>query len=125
MPRQREDLSGRRYGRWAVIDNPLPPGRGCTSWNCVCDCGTRRRVERYSLVHGLSRSCGCAKATRAPYPPCLYHHPEHGYAVIVGGAVIGTSPTYDGACVLAGLDATQWRPFAAPRLVRRRIAPKP
>jgi hypothetical protein len=28
---------------------------------CTCSCGTQRLVDRYSLLHGASQSCGCLR----------------------------------------------------------------
>ena len=30
-------------------------------WDCRCDCGNIKTVRSYSLIHGLTRSCGCMK----------------------------------------------------------------
>lgn len=56
------DLTGRRFGRWIVLNRTT----NCsdrdhhTRWNCKCDCGTHRMVIGTSLSNGQSRSCGCA-----------------------------------------------------------------
>lgn len=52
------DLSGKRFGRWLVIDRHYYDGRD-TKWNCICDCGTQRPVRSLKLTRGLSLSCGC------------------------------------------------------------------
>lgn len=54
---KREDLTGKRYGRWSV----LGPGDDYEHWRCRCDCGTERDVGHASLRKGFSRSCGCLK----------------------------------------------------------------
>lgn len=46
-------VSGGKYGRWTVLD---VVGRYVP---CRCDCGTERKVFRYSLINGVSSSCGC------------------------------------------------------------------
>ena len=48
------DISGKKYERWTVIDYA-----GNKYWNCICDCGTCRKVEGHHLRSGMSRSCGC------------------------------------------------------------------
>lgn len=37
------------------------PGSRVLYWKCKCDCGSIKRVRHYSLLYGLSRSCGCLK----------------------------------------------------------------
>jgi hypothetical protein len=46
-------LEGRRIGRWSVFE---PSGKRN---RCVCDCGTERMVNKYSLICGQTKSCGC------------------------------------------------------------------
>ena len=55
-----KDLTGRRFGRWTVIeyrgaDYPDLQSR----WLVACDCGVRRVVQARTLLGGNSRSCGC------------------------------------------------------------------
>lgn len=54
------DLTGKRYGRWVVISTTSEKGRQYAK--CVCDCGTIRTVEKFTLSSGKSKSCGCLKA---------------------------------------------------------------
>ena len=49
------DLSGMRFGKWLVLQESNLICR------CRCDCGIERDVYRYSLLHGVSTSCGCAR----------------------------------------------------------------
>lgn len=53
----RNDLTGKRFGRWTVIKK----AERTTSqlWLCQCDCGTIKKVQHTSLVNGASTSCGC------------------------------------------------------------------
>lgn len=58
----REDLSGRRYGRWTVIEEGTPRYHGkyrIIYWMCRCDCGVIREVCGNTLKNGDSTSCGC------------------------------------------------------------------
>ena len=52
---------GAFYGHWRV----LRPSKKVDYFECLCSCGTRREVNRYSLTSGKSRSCGCAKIAQA------------------------------------------------------------
>jgi hypothetical protein len=55
------DLTGRRFTRWLVksLDKTSTKPK---FWYCVCDCGSKKRVNGYSLTSGASRSCGCLAA---------------------------------------------------------------
>ncbi len=61
--RQREDLTGRRFGRFTVIspveDQRFPCGAIKRRWLCVCDCGTQKMVFGHFLKIGNTKSCGC------------------------------------------------------------------
>ena len=48
------DLTGQRFERWLVIRRA--EGR---YWQCKCDCGTVRNVQRNALKRRTSKSCGC------------------------------------------------------------------
>lgn len=44
---------GAVFGRWTVA------GRSGRRVQCVCECGSTREVDRYTLIGGRSSSCGC------------------------------------------------------------------
>lgn len=46
----------KRFGMWIVIDHGHD-----SRWLCRCDCGTQRRVSKYNLLNGTSKSCGCVR----------------------------------------------------------------
>ena len=52
------DLTGKRYGRWTVIERAGYKGKDI-SWKCKCDCGTISEVQGNSLRSGGTMSCGC------------------------------------------------------------------
>lgn len=60
-----EDLTGRKFGRWAVLgrgkDKLSANGIVYRYWICKCSCDkhTIREVREYSLLNGQSKSCGC------------------------------------------------------------------
>jgi len=56
------DLTGRRFGRWLVLDRAENSPRGDTFWRCRCDCGTVRAIWSRHLRRGGSQSCGCLRA---------------------------------------------------------------
>lgn len=54
------DLTAEVFGRWKVVSYA-----GGRKWNCLCECGQRRRARRDHLTVGASRSCGCLHAELA------------------------------------------------------------
>ncbi len=57
--------SGRRFGRWTVLDRCITTQQGERKYLCRCDCGTERYVLERSLRYGGSQSCGCLRKERA------------------------------------------------------------
>lgn len=60
------DLTGKRFGRLKVTEfafrRKRPSGDGYVPfWRTVCDCGSERIVNAYSLTRGDTRSCGCLR----------------------------------------------------------------
>ena len=53
------DLTGKRLGRWTVLRRGENSSDGKVRWECRCECGESRLVERSSLRSGDSQSCGC------------------------------------------------------------------
>ena len=51
------DLTGKTYGRWAVITKVI----GTKKWLCKCTCGTQKEVLQCNLTTGKTTSCGCLK----------------------------------------------------------------
>jgi hypothetical protein len=54
-----EDLVGRQFTHWTVIDRVPQKARGTLRYVCRCECGTVKTVHRKQLLSGLSKSCGC------------------------------------------------------------------
>ena len=66
MPPIAKNLVGRKFGRLTVVSKAKPTiyltkkrKSFLIHWNCICDCGTRRRVSGQNLLKGQSQSCGC------------------------------------------------------------------
>jgi hypothetical protein len=55
MSRRVGDLTGQKFGRWAVLSLITFGSR----WLCECECGSVRTVDQSHLISGRSRSCGC------------------------------------------------------------------
>lgn len=61
---QKAELGGQRFGLWLVEGYAGSDGRNAT-WDCVCDCGTRRVMRAAHLTCGVSESCGCLARLKA------------------------------------------------------------
>ena len=61
MARIAEDLTGRVFGYWTVIEKSDRAGCGDVLWRCECKCKTRNEVRSHALRNGYSKSCGCMK----------------------------------------------------------------
>lgn len=60
--RRATPLTGQRFGRLTVIDDP-DCGKGNRYCACKCECGVEKRVLAKSLTSGSTVSCGCYKST--------------------------------------------------------------
>lgn len=56
-----EDITGKKFNRWTVLDHGGKDKYGKTVWECVCDCGTKRLITGTSLKRGDTKSCGCLR----------------------------------------------------------------
>jgi hypothetical protein len=55
----KEDLSGKVFGNWTVLElDPNPTCIRTYKWVCKCACGKIKSVLRSSLIDGMSTSCG-------------------------------------------------------------------
>lgn len=63
-----KDKSGMRFGMLVVEKfshyRLSAKGGRRLIWDCVCDCGTRKKIENSSLLAGHSKSCGCLHKQR-------------------------------------------------------------
>lgn len=50
----KNERTGEVHGKWTVLDYSKNE-----MWNCICECGTKRRVSASSLSSKRSTSCGC------------------------------------------------------------------
>lgn len=53
------DLSGQRFGRLTVKRQAGKNKWGMVIWDCVCDCGAKKTIQRSHLKSGSTLSCGC------------------------------------------------------------------
>lgn len=52
------DLTGMNFERWTVSGESHQKG-SMVYWDCICTCGTKRKVYGADLKRGMSKSCGC------------------------------------------------------------------
>lgn len=57
MPRL-QDITGKKFGRWTVIQQAGKTDRRMSLWLCRCTCGIERVVRQGALASGSSVSCG-------------------------------------------------------------------
>jgi hypothetical protein len=51
---------GKSFNNWTVLS------RGKIMAECLCVCGTRKKVQLSTVISGASKSCGCLNTGRAP-----------------------------------------------------------
>lgn len=58
-------LEGLKFGKLTVLervdDNKDVEGYTNLRWLCECECGVKKVIRGYDLIHGISGSCGCGK----------------------------------------------------------------
>lgn len=58
MPKRAVDLTGRKFGKWEVVERLGSDSRGSALWLCVCTgCGNRHSVRAGRLRSGSSKQC--------------------------------------------------------------------
>ena len=57
------DLTGQRFGKWAVVCLTDKRTNCATRFLCRCDCGTEKKVCSHHLRSGESTNCGCSRKT--------------------------------------------------------------
>ena len=57
------DLIGEKFGKWTVISQAGCDTQGRAKLLCICDCGTQKTVDSYSLRSGGTKSCGLCYET--------------------------------------------------------------
>ena len=54
-----KDMIGKTFGSWAVLERKENDKKNNARFLCKCKCGKEKIVYKQSLVHGISKSCGC------------------------------------------------------------------
>lgn len=61
------NLDGKTFNYWTVLSFSHLDERKRKVWDCICKCGTERKVIGSNLVNNMSKSCGCLqKETKGP-----------------------------------------------------------
>lgn len=56
---QKQDLTGKRFGKLTVLCKTDTRRRGASLWRCQCDCGNICEKPTSELNAGFATSCGC------------------------------------------------------------------
>lgn len=62
------EMTGNRYGKHTVIGEPDEKHYVL----CRCDCGTVKKIYKWSLLRGMSKSCGCNRVKHGRADTSLY-----------------------------------------------------
>jgi hypothetical protein len=54
-------MTGKRFGKWMVLEKAGSNKHGSMLYLCRCDCGAERRVVGSNLRNGKSKGCGCGR----------------------------------------------------------------
>lgn len=55
------DFAGQRFNKLLVISKSSTAYK----WVCMCDCGNKKEINIYSLLKGVTKSCGCLSIEKA------------------------------------------------------------
>lgn len=56
------DLTGKKFGRWTVLERAGNDAQKAATWRCRCECGSEKVVRGYALRYGHTKSCGCLQS---------------------------------------------------------------
>lgn len=56
-----DDLTDKVFGEWTSLYRVDNDKNNNVRWLCKCSCGTEKVVDKYSLVNGRTKSCGCLR----------------------------------------------------------------
>lgn len=58
MPRETENIIGKKFNRLTALERVRDNSR-YVKYLFECDCGNKKIIKKYSVVSGLTKSCGC------------------------------------------------------------------
>ncbi len=53
------DLSGKKFGLLTALRRSKTDPINGSYWECICDCGTLKKIRQNSLITNATKSCGC------------------------------------------------------------------
>ena len=59
-----ENLAGKTFGKWTVLDDYIQGKDRHIQWLCKCTCGNERYVSSTKLRNGESLCCGCDRGAK-------------------------------------------------------------
>ena len=59
-----ENLAGKTFGKWTVLDDYIQGKDRHIQWLCKCTCGNERYVSATKLRNGESLCCGCDRGAK-------------------------------------------------------------
>lgn len=72
------NLVGQRFTYAVVLSRSREgtDGQGCSTWNCLCDCGRTFTTRASGLVYGSTKSCGCwrSESRKKEHGLCMRNH---------------------------------------------------
>lgn len=80
-----ENLTGRTFGYWTVLDRAEPGPKGLSRYLCRCRCGKEKILQAQSLKNGRSRSCGCLRSELMRITDDMLGQ-EYGYWTVIAPA---------------------------------------
>jgi hypothetical protein len=83
--------SGKVYGDWIVLSFSHR-AKTAYYWNCRCNCGTEKPVNRCHLTRGKSTNCGCKRPDTA-----RTNFYKHGQSISRNGRPTGAYESWQGA----------------------------
>ena len=74
----KNDLCGKRFGKFIVLHSTDKRSHANVLWLCQCDCGKTSLLDRGKLLNGNTTSCGCERRRlmQTSHNPSL----KHGFA---------------------------------------------
>lgn len=64
-PKRNDSIIGEKFGKLKVLSYAGSDSNRSSFYNCVCDCGTNKRVRARCLISGRTRTCGCKTSYKA------------------------------------------------------------
>ncbi len=74
MKAEDNNLHGKHFGHWLVLDKSVVTAKGEKKWLCRCDCGMEFDTSYNKLCYSNKQSCGCQKKKHSELLPSLLTH---------------------------------------------------